>query len=71
LILEPPQATSKSRDAARNAGAESLLETFKSAPLLDAYDIFQHLMDYWAETMQDDCYLLAADGRVAMSALRQ
>ena len=34
------------------------------APLLDAYDIYQHLMDYWAETMQDDAYLIAADGWV-------
>jgi len=24
--------------------------------------IYQHGMDYWAETMQDDCYLIAADG---------
>ena len=31
-------------------------------PLIDPYDIYQHLMDYWAETMQDDCYLIAADG---------
>jgi type I restriction enzyme M protein len=45
--------------------AESLLDTFQSAPLLDGYDIYQHLMDYWAETMQDDCYLIAADGWVA------
>ena len=42
--------------------AEDLLATFKTAPLLDAYDMYQHLMDYWAETMQDDCYLIAADG---------
>lgn len=42
--------------------AEDLLTTFKSAPLLDAYDVYQHLMNYWAETMQDDCYLIAADG---------
>jgi type I restriction enzyme M protein len=45
--------------------AESLLDTFKKAKLLNAYDIYQHLMDYWAETMQDDCYLIAADGWVA------
>lgn len=44
--------------------AESLLEAFKSSPLLDAYDIYQHLMDYWAETMQDDAYLIAAEGWV-------
>lgn len=42
--------------------AEDLLATFKTAPLLDAYDVYQHLMDYWAETMQDDCYLIAAGG---------
>jgi glucose-6-phosphate 1-dehydrogenase len=34
-------------------------------PLIDAYDVYQHLMDYWAATMQDDAYLIAADGWVA------
>ena len=42
--------------------AEDLLLAFRRAPLLDAYDVYQHLMDYWAETMQDDSYLIAADG---------
>ncbi len=42
--------------------AEDLLATFERAELLDPYDIYQHLMDYWAETMQDDCYLIAGDG---------
>jgi type I restriction enzyme M protein len=42
--------------------AEDLLTAFHQAPLLDAYDVYQHLMDYWAETIQDDCYLIAADG---------
>src|SRR5207248_5039237 len=44
--------------------AEDLLAIFRAAPLLDAYDVYQHLMDYWAETMQDDVYLIAADGWV-------
>jgi len=44
--------------------SETLLATFQAAPLLDAYDVYQHLMDYWAETMQDDAYLIAADGWV-------
>ena len=48
--------------------AEELLAAFREAPLLDAYDIYQHLMDYWAETMQDDTYLIAADGWVAAPA---
>jgi type I restriction enzyme M protein len=42
--------------------SEDLLETFRQARLLDPYDMYQHLLDYWAETMQDDCYLIAADG---------
>jgi len=42
--------------------AESLLASFEKAPLLDCYDIYQHLMDFWGESMQDDCYLIAADG---------
>jgi type I restriction enzyme M protein len=42
--------------------SESLLATFQKAPLLDAYDVYQHLMDYWADTMQDDCYLISAVG---------
>jgi type I restriction enzyme M protein len=45
--------------------AEDLLSTFRRARLIDAYDVYQHLMDFWAETMQDDCYLIAADGWVA------
>ncbi len=44
--------------------SEDLLEAFLQTPLLNAYDIYQHLMDYWAEAMQDDSYLIAADGWV-------
>ncbi len=42
--------------------AEALLAHYAGKPLIDKYDVYQHLMDYWAETMQDDCYLIAADG---------
>src|SRR5262249_690624 len=42
--------------------SEDLLATFRAALLLDAYDVYQHLMNYWVETMQDDCYLIADDG---------
>ena len=42
--------------------AEGLLAHYADKPLIDQYDVYQHLMDYWAETMQDDCYLIAADG---------
>jgi len=41
--------------------SEHLLEQYTDKPLVDKYDIYQHLMDYWNETMQDDCYIVAAD----------
>ena len=44
--------------------SEGLLGTFEQAPLLDRYDVYQHIMDYADATMQDDCYLIAADGWV-------
>ena len=42
--------------------SEELLAHYANKPLIDAYDVYQHLMDYWADTMQDDCYLIAVDG---------
>ncbi len=41
--------------------SDSLLQIFEHAPLVDAYDVYQHLMDFWAVTMQDDCYLITSD----------
>jgi type I restriction enzyme M protein len=42
--------------------SESLLTHYAHKPLIERYDVYQHLMDYWAETMQDDCYAVAQDG---------
>ena len=42
--------------------SEDLLAHYADKPLIDPYDVYQHLMDYWSETMQDDCYLIAIDG---------
>ncbi|WP_233861872.1 type I restriction-modification system subunit M [Paraburkholderia adhaesiva] len=47
--------------------ADGLLHHYEGKPLVDAYDVYQHLMDYWADTMQDDAYLLASDGWVAQT----
>ena len=42
---------------------ESLLETMVEVDgLTDMYDVYDVLMKYWAETMQDDCYLISHDG---------
>jgi len=42
--------------------SEELLAHYHGNPLIDPYAVYQHLMDYWAETMQDDCYLISVDG---------
>lgn len=42
--------------------SEDLLAHYANKPLFDPYDVYQHFMDYWDATMQDDCYLIAADG---------
>ncbi|QZA82566.1 type I restriction-modification system subunit M [Deefgea piscis] len=47
--------------------AEQLLAAFEKTPLIQPYDVYQHLMDYWAQSMQDDVYLVAADGWQALS----
>ncbi|MGQ0801636.1 MAG: N-6 DNA methylase [Pseudomarimonas sp.] len=45
-----------------NELAERLLDHYRGRPLIDAYTVYQHLMDYWASTLQDDAYLIASDG---------
>lgn len=42
--------------------SEDLLGRFADLPLLNRYDVYQRLMDYWEAVMQDDVYLVAADG---------
>src|SRR5437773_767958 len=34
--------------------AENLLAHYLGKPLIDPYDVYQHLMDYWSETEQED-----------------
>lgn len=42
--------------------SEDLLASFTGKKLIDNYDIYQHLMTYWADVMQDDVYILVTDG---------
>ena len=51
--------------------SESLLHSYARVPLLSKYDIYQILMDYWAEVMQDDVYVLVQDGWQAGKVLRE
>ena len=42
--------------------SEDLLAQFSELPLISAYDVYQRLIDYWDDVMQDDVYLIAAAG---------
>lgn len=45
--------------------SESLLEHYKNKALINPYDIYQHLMDYWNNVLKDDSFLIKEDGWVA------
>ncbi len=43
--------------------SESLLIKAKDhSGLVDAYEVYDVLLNYWADVMQDDCYMIANDG---------
>ena len=43
--------------------SESLLVKAKDhSGLVDAYEVYDVLLNYWADVMQDDCYMIANDG---------
>ncbi|PIR62493.1 MAG: type I restriction-modification system subunit M [Candidatus Pacebacteria bacterium CG10_big_fil_rev_8_21_14_0_10_42_12] len=42
--------------------SEDLLTAFEEVRLIDNYDVYQHLMTYWNEIMQDDAYLIVSNG---------
>ncbi len=44
--------------------SEDLLGRFDGIPLMDRYDVYQCLMDYWDDDMQDDVYLVVTEGWV-------
>ena len=48
--------------------SEGLLTHYRGRPLIDPYDVYQHLMSYWGDVMQDDAYLIAVDGWKAETA---
>jgi len=42
--------------------SEELLAAFANLKLIDKYDTYQHLMNYWNEVMQDDVYVISDSG---------
>ncbi len=50
--------------------SEDLLHSYAGHALLSQYDIYQILMNYWAEVMQDDVYVLVQEGWAVGNVLR-
>lgn len=42
--------------------SEDILANYTGHALMNKYDVYQHLMDYWNDIMQDDCYFIAVEG---------
>ena len=61
LILKSLAVGAKPKEVIRNL-SEAILTSFADRILIDQYDVYQHLMTYWSDTMQDDAYLIAVDG---------
>ena len=47
--------------------SEDILQAFAKVKLIDPYDVYQHLMSSWTDTMQDDVYMVATDGWTALA----
>lgn len=50
--------------------SENLINSYANSDLLSKYDIYQILMDYWADIMLDDVYVLVQDDWKAGNRLR-
>jgi type I restriction enzyme M protein len=50
---------------------ENLLLRFTQVPLLDEYDVYEQLMNYWQSTMSDDVALVMGDGWLNAARPRQ
>src|SRR5699024_1013947 len=42
--------------------SEDILEKFIDVPLVEAYEMYQHVMRYWYDTMKDDVFVIVEDG---------
>lgn len=49
------------KELIRNIGIE-ILHDFELAQLLDNYDVYDFLLNYWNDKMQDDVYIIKASG---------
>ncbi len=63
-LLKSMEPGEKPKEIIENI-SEGLLQLFADKPLTDKYDLYQILMDYWYEVMQDDVYVILTGGWAA------
>ena len=63
-VLKGLEKDSKPKSVIEGLSADLLVQ-YDDKDLIDKYDIYQYLMTYWNEVMQDDCYIISIDGWVA------
>lgn len=51
--------------------SEDLLNRFEGADLLSKYDIYQILMNYWRDVMQDDVFMISQEGWAVANVVRR
>lgn len=61
LALETIDASTRPNELVTQLG-ESLLENFRSHPMLDEYAVYEQLMRYWNTQMHDDVTMIVSDG---------
>jgi type I restriction enzyme M protein len=69
-LLEAVNADTKPNELITALG-DDLLARFTPMPLLDAYDVYEQLMDYWHATIHDDAFLIMNDGWKAAAKPRK
>ena len=60
-LLKGLTPATKPKDLIYKLG-EAILSSFGETNLIDKYDVYQHLMVYWMETMKDDVYFILEEG---------
>lgn len=61
VLLEGIEAETKPADLIYDT-SEALLEAFRSRPLIDEYGVYEELMSYWNDVMNDDVSLIVREG---------
>ncbi|MDY0911321.1 class I SAM-dependent DNA methyltransferase [Rathayibacter festucae] len=59
--LEKIEAHTKPADLIHNI-SEALLDAFRPRPLIDEYGVYERLMSYWNDVIQDDASLIVGEG---------